>query len=186
MLRSPDTQGVCRERESLTRIFELVSQGVLRPIYPLNCVDVADELSRAMRQLMSGKAMGKIVLRVQPDRLVPVIHTRSILASSTQASPYLLVGGLGGIGRSLAVLFSAHGARDLAIHSPKSGDSREESRDYLGEAEGDGLAEPNAAASDISDGREESSLPPRWERCSGGMPPIRECWFKCSMKPEGG
>jgi NAD(P)-dependent dehydrogenase (short-subunit alcohol dehydrogenase family) len=74
--------------------------------------------------MQQGKHSGKIVLSMTDEHAqVPVIprdsHPLALHASAT----YLLVGGLGGLGRAQALWFAANGAKNLAFVSRSGGDS---------------------------------------------------------------
>jgi hypothetical protein len=59
------------------------------------------QVARAFRLLQTGKHMGKVVLSVAPDeqvRVLPRLPTPKLRADE----PYLLVGGVGGLGRCIA------------------------------------------------------------------------------------
>lgn len=84
------------------------------------------EAQKAFRLLQMGKHLGKVVLVAQPDQMVNVLTTT--YRNTALFSPdkmYLLVGGLGGLGRTLAEWMVRKGARNLAFMS-RSGASRPE------------------------------------------------------------
>ncbi|KAK4148341.1 KR domain-containing protein, partial [Chaetomidium leptoderma] len=60
--------------------------------------------------------MGKIVLSVTPETLVPVIPRTAATRLRPDAS-YVVVGGFGGIGRSICHWLAEHGARHLVVIS---------------------------------------------------------------------
>lgn len=93
----------------------LVEIGVLRPIRPVTAYPVA-EVSRAFRLLQTGRHMGKVVLSVGPGEVVPVLPQSHAARLSPHAS-YLIVGGVGGIGRSAANWMVSRGARHLILLS---------------------------------------------------------------------
>ncbi|CAD6587369.1 MAG: hypothetical protein ASARMPREDX12_002825 [Alectoria sarmentosa] len=84
------------------------------------------EAQKGFRMLQMGKHLGKVVLVAREYESVPVLPT--IYRNVTLFNPdkiYLLVGGLGGLGRTLAEWMVRKGARQLAFMS-RSGASRPE------------------------------------------------------------
>ncbi|KAF2139471.1 uncharacterized protein K452DRAFT_232273 [Aplosporella prunicola CBS 121167] len=105
----------------LGEISRLVQANVLAPVHPVTAYPIAD-VSKAFRMLQTGKHMGKVVLSVGPQEQVPVLRRAPAAKFSPDAS-YLLVGGMGGIGRAIAYWMVAHGARNLVFMSRSAGRS---------------------------------------------------------------
>ncbi|KAL2018152.1 hypothetical protein VTK56DRAFT_1228 [Thermocarpiscus australiensis] len=105
----------------MTEIARLASAGVIKPVYPVTAYPIA-EVSKAFRLLQAGKHMGKVVLSAGPMETVPVLPRVRAAKLSAHAS-YLLVGGAGGIGRSLANWMVSHGAKNLILMSRSAGTS---------------------------------------------------------------
>jgi NADPH:quinone reductase-like Zn-dependent oxidoreductase len=96
-------------------------------VYPLN------EVEKAFRLMQAGKHMGKIVLSVTPETLVPVsfgyqtgvnvadnvpkVIPRAAATRLRSDASYVVVGGFGGIGRSICRWLAEHGARHLVVIS---------------------------------------------------------------------
>ncbi|KAL4755750.1 uncharacterized protein BDW70DRAFT_165155 [Aspergillus foveolatus] len=89
----------CLLRES----FGLVLTGKIKPLYPITKVAFSDAQT-AFRMLQIGADMGKVILVPGADDIVPVLlptyNTNKLLSNT--AKTYLIVGGLGGIGRRLS------------------------------------------------------------------------------------
>ncbi|KAG8528377.1 putative Hybrid PKS-NRPS biosynthetic cluster [Bacidia gigantensis] len=84
------------------------------------------EAQKAFRVLQMGKHLGKVVLTSRENDLVPVLPpTYRNKTLFDQDKTYLLVGGLGGLGRTLAEWMVRKGARKLAFLS-RSGANRPE------------------------------------------------------------
>lgn len=81
---------------------------------------------------------------------------------------YLFVGGLGGLGRSLAKEFVASGAQNIAFLSP-SGDTMPQAKAVLDELTGGGV-QAKAYRGDISD---ETSFLAAMKQCSQQLPPVK-------------
>ncbi|QGA16531.1 hypothetical protein EYB26_004198 [Talaromyces marneffei] len=107
--------------------FDLVTTGKIKPPYPITKVSFADA-QKAFRLVQMGTNMGKVVLIPGGDDVVPVLpptYTNQLLFSTEKT--YLIVGGLGGIGRRLAQWMFQRGARRLAFLA-RSGTEREEAK----------------------------------------------------------
>ena len=102
---SLDMMSLLRERASdanrvLNEVGRLAEQGVIRPIHPVHVYPM-HQVSKAFRLLQTGKQTGKIVLSILPGEEVKVLPRVPRPKLKSDAS-YLLLGGVGGIGRSIA------------------------------------------------------------------------------------
>ena len=103
--------------------FKLLEQGKIQPAGPIERVSYA-EIQKGFRLLQMGKFFGKVVMIPGEKDLVPVmppIYKQDLLFHAEKV--YLLVGGLGGLGRSLSEWMLRKGARKIAFLS-RSGASR--------------------------------------------------------------
>ncbi|KAI8275512.1 Compactin diketide synthase [Colletotrichum sp. SAR11_240] len=108
-------------RKAMNRIVELLDQGVLRPLRPLTLMPIS-ELQKGLRKLQQGQIIGKAIVTVSPSDKV-VIEQRTSLASAgraqgswlSSAATYLITGGTGGIGRSLAAWMIGNGAGHVVL-----------------------------------------------------------------------
>ncbi|RDW83572.1 type I polyketide synthase [Aspergillus mulundensis] len=100
---------------ALAEISYLLEKGTISPVHPISTYPLGD-ISKALRLLQSGKHAGKIVLTVSPQEKVRVLPRARIPRLRSDAS-YLLVGGGGGIGQSIAHWLVDRGARNLIILS---------------------------------------------------------------------
>ncbi|KAI8956900.1 hypothetical protein F5Y11DRAFT_125320 [Daldinia sp. FL1419] len=111
-------------RRLLTAYVDFYNQGHLRPISPIASFD-AKRIARAFRHLEDGDHMGKIVVTFSPPSLGTPIESlpqrRGIEFDRT--ATYLLVGGVGGLGRSIAIWMVERGARNLMFLSRSAGQS---------------------------------------------------------------
>ena len=97
--------------------YELIERGKIQIPGPITEVSYA-EVQRGFRLLQMGKHFGKVVLVPGDNDLVPVLPPSYRNGSLFEPhKTYLLVGGLGGIGRSLAEWMFRKGARSLAFLS---------------------------------------------------------------------
>lgn len=108
------------------RVFQeccrLVHEGVIQPPETITEFSYA-EVEKGFRLLQMGKHTGKVVLVPTKEDRVPVLpskfrNTRLFSASKI----YLLVGGLGGLGRTLAEWMVRKGAKNLAFLSRSGAD----------------------------------------------------------------
>lgn len=113
--RGPDAHRVLNE------IARLVDQGVIGPVSPVKAYPMG-QLSQAFRLLQSGKHIGKVVLSMALDEQVKVLPQTPTAKLRSDAS-YLIVGGVGGLGRSIAHWFADHGAANLILLSRSAGDA---------------------------------------------------------------
>lgn len=160
----------------LAEVYRLVEQGHLSPAFPLTAYK-AGQVEDVFRVMQQGKHTGKAVLSFagaddgadgDDDTRGPVFQRASDLFRLDPAATYLLVGGMGGLGRSLARSFAAAGARSIAFVS-RSGDGTEEARALVDELAGKGVT-VRAYKADIADGE---SLRAALARCEQELPPVR-------------
>jgi NADPH:quinone reductase-like Zn-dependent oxidoreductase/NADP-dependent 3-hydroxy acid dehydrogenase YdfG/aryl carrier-like protein len=104
--------------EVMRGIFDLQRKGITRPITPLVAYPVSD-VEGAFRLMQAGKHLGKIVLSfADQQQSITVLNQRreQSLDLDPKAS-YVLVGGLGGLGRSLSTMLVDNGARKICFLS---------------------------------------------------------------------
>ena len=147
--------------------FELVREGTVGLIKPTTVYKYS-EIEQAFRLMQQGKHMGKIVLKVDPDDLVPVIPRNPHPLTLDSNATYVLVGGLGGIGRALAEHLARSGAKHIAFIS-RSGDAKPEAKKTLANLENLG-AYPASYSCDITD---HGSLKAVIHQISSDLPPIK-------------
>ncbi|KAF2753079.1 putative polyketide synthase [Pseudovirgaria hyperparasitica] len=150
----------------LNHILQLLGEGLITTISPIKVSPISD-IVRAFRTMQAGKHVGKIVLRVGEEDVVSAVPD----CKHTRLSPdvtYLLVGGVGGIGRSLARWFVAHGARYLLLLS-RNAASRSESEQLIESLKADGCI-VLVKNCDIAD---KESLATVVRDCGTVLPPIK-------------
>ncbi|KAL6719986.1 hypothetical protein ACLMJK_001907 [Lecanora helva] len=113
-------------KESM-KIFEAKKISPPGPILELSYA----EAEQGFRQVHTGKSTGKVVLVPHEDDLVPVSNPGFSSAELFDSQKtYLIVGGLGGLGRTLAEWMIRKGARSLAFMS-RSGASTTKARETI-------------------------------------------------------
>ncbi|KAI3400337.1 hypothetical protein diail_3354 [Diaporthe ilicicola] len=100
----------------LSDVMKLLEEGVVRPIGPLTVMNYS-QLEETFRIMQTGKALGKIVLKPGENDPVPIIPQTVKPFSLRPDATYLLPGGLGGLGRSIASWMVDHGATHLVFTS---------------------------------------------------------------------
>ena len=95
-------------------------QGHVSPIRPLLTYGPGD-VTGAFRALQNADHIGKVILKLSQDDFVTTdVPSANSFTLDPRAS-YLLAGGLGGLGRSIATWMVEHGARDLIFLSRGAG-----------------------------------------------------------------
>lgn len=105
---------------ALEQCLKLYQQGHVSPIRPLLTYE-AGEATEAFRFLQNGDHVGKVILKMpQDDATMSGVRSAGIFALDPSGS-YLLAGGLGGLGKSVATWMVEHGARSLIFLSRSAG-----------------------------------------------------------------
>ncbi|KAL8640159.1 MAG: hypothetical protein Q9228_002896 [Teloschistes exilis] len=103
---------------------DFLERGLIAPIQPLKVFDAAFT-NNAFRYMQPGQHIGRIAvsLRDSPKttKLGTVIKNRPRELRLQESASYLLVGGLGGLGRSVSRWIVEHGARHLIYLSRSAG-----------------------------------------------------------------
>ncbi|KAF2462908.1 uncharacterized protein BDR25DRAFT_298851 [Lindgomyces ingoldianus] len=106
------------------------SQARLKPIR-VDQVFAASRVLDAFRYMQQGKHIGKIVLEIRDSagkRLLEDIDTTEKIGAGLDGTgSYLLVGGLGGLGRSMSVWMAQQGARNFTFLSRSAGSGTHDS-----------------------------------------------------------
>lgn len=103
----------------MERTLEFFRQGKLRALRPVKSFGAGDA-KKAFRYLQDGQHMGKVVLEMSTDLSEPEVKVKTQIQFDPLAS-YLLVGGLGGLGRALAVWLVERGAKHFVFLSRSRG-----------------------------------------------------------------
>ena len=98
----------------------MYSQGRIHPIRSMTVFE-AWEIEQSFRHLQNGDHIGKAVVKLPEDASkIPSISRAKPFTLDMEAS-YLLTGGLGGLGRSVASWMVERGARSLVFLSRSAG-----------------------------------------------------------------
>ncbi|KAK3904486.1 hypothetical protein C8A05DRAFT_13641 [Staphylotrichum tortipilum] len=99
----------------LKQVIKLVAGKEVDVVNPLTVYPLSD-IEKAFRLVQGDGHMGKVVLSVDPEVMVSVVPRAASVRLRPDAS-YLVVGGFGGIGRSVCHWLANHGARHLVVVS---------------------------------------------------------------------
>ncbi|KAI0453135.1 hypothetical protein F5B21DRAFT_505692 [Xylaria acuta] len=151
----------------VSQVLKLFEQGAIGLIRPIAVHDFTD-VESVFRTMQRGAHIGKLVLRITPESRVLAAPQKSIRLNLDPNSTYLLVGGLGGLGRAQALFMAEHDARHIAFIS-RTGSARQEAKDLLERLRALGV-DARAYAGDIAD---KPRLQEILEEIAATMPPIR-------------
>ncbi|GJP94927.1 polyketide synthase [Aspergillus niger] len=122
----------------LTRTVQMLEAGHIKPIAPRTTFS-AGHIEDSFRYMQKGTHMGKIVVTFpEGGRELPIAPIIPDLTMKANAS-YLLVGGMGGLGRAVATWLVEKGARHLVFFSRSAGNS-EQDRRFIQELESQGCS----------------------------------------------
>jgi hypothetical protein len=122
----------------MAQVLQYYKEGHIKPIAPIR-VFPAQDISDAFRYMQSGKHMGKIVISMpdDPTKISAIGAARELNLS--ESSTYLLVGGLGGLGKAVTTWMVEKGARSFVFLSRSAGMSTED-KNFLLELESQGCS----------------------------------------------
>jgi NADPH:quinone reductase-like Zn-dependent oxidoreductase/NAD(P)-dependent dehydrogenase (short-subunit alcohol dehydrogenase family)/aryl carrier-like protein len=101
-------------------MLDLYVQGHLKPVHPMTVFD-ATEVEDAFRYMQQGRYVGKIVVRfLQREESLPWTPATPNPSFRGDRS-YLLVGGMGGLGRAIAMWMATYGAKHITFLSRSAG-----------------------------------------------------------------
>jgi hypothetical protein len=100
----------------MERTLEFFRQGKLRALRPVTSF-AASDAKKAFRYLQDGQHMGKVALDMPTDSSKLEAKTATQGIRFNPLASYFLVGGLGGLGRVLAVWLVERGAKHLVFLS---------------------------------------------------------------------
>ncbi|KAB8264716.1 hypothetical protein BDV32DRAFT_145394 [Aspergillus pseudonomiae] len=156
-----------RCRKLVSKVLKLFEQGAIGFIRPMTVRDFT-EVENVFREMQRGSHIGKLILQATPTSRVPILPRAEVPLRLKSDATYLLVGGLGGLGRAQAAFMAENGARYIAFIS-RSGDARTEARKVLDTLKEAGV-EAKAYAGDVADKVQLRNI---LQEISRSMPPIR-------------
>ncbi|PNP38755.1 hypothetical protein TGAMA5MH_09320 [Trichoderma gamsii] len=162
-----------------SQVLELLDQGVIRPLKNVAQFGFG-QVEQAFQLMQSDDNTGKVVLIPRPDDVVPVIPGGIGAFRLSSNSTYVLVGGLGGIGRSIAKMLADKGARHFVFLS-RSGNTRPEAQALLDELKEQGVSS-TVTAVDVAD---KAQLEVALNKVKQSSPPIKGM-INCAMDLKDG
>ncbi|KAI3325140.1 ketoacyl-synt-domain-containing protein [Xylariaceae sp. AK1471] len=118
---SVDIMSIATERPVLLKrllsdVSNLVRYGKIRPISPVNLFPISD-VESAFKTLHSAKTHGKVVVIPHADDIVKATPPKKPTRLLKEHGTYILIGGTGGLGRSMARWLASRGARHIVLVS---------------------------------------------------------------------
>ncbi|KAL3426455.1 beta-ketoacyl synthase domain-containing protein [Phlyctema vagabunda] len=173
-MTSVELPTMMRHRPSLIKrltedTMSLYAKGAIKEALPTK-VMTFEQIEEGLRTLQSGKGVGKMVFVPNPDDMVPVVPAQLEPYKFSPDASYVLAGGLGGLGRSLARWMVSRGAEHLVFLS-RSGNITEPVKEMQLELESKGC-KIYIFTCDISD---KERLTTVLRQCKNTLPPIRGC-----------
>jgi D-arabinose 1-dehydrogenase-like Zn-dependent alcohol dehydrogenase len=99
---------------------DMYSDGLIKPIGSIAAFEPAN-IEQCFRHLQKGDHIGKAIVTIPQDYSNIISAPQGTRLSLTPESSYLITGGLGGLGRSLARWLVDHGAAELIFLSRSAG-----------------------------------------------------------------
>lgn len=159
---------VAQAAEVFREVMTLVRGGTVRPVTPITAMPFS-RAEEAFRLMQTGKHVGKIVLEAVDDDVVQATPPSMPPMRFRPDATYVIAGGSGGLGSSMAYWLVQSGAKNILLLS-RSGAQKASVRDLLARLGSQG-ARIEAWACDVSD---KYALLQCLERCeTEGWPAIR-------------
>jgi hypothetical protein len=100
----------------LSEMMELYIKGAIKPIAPITSFEAA-QVQEAMRFMQKGSHIGKIVIQFPDDPRALTTRRQKQAFKLRSDAAYVLVGGLGGLGQSVAIWMAEAGATESELAS---------------------------------------------------------------------
>ncbi|MCJ1283861.1 hypothetical protein MMC26_003192 [Xylographa opegraphella] len=155
--------------EIMQEVMKLMKDKKLSELRPIH-VYKSSQLVEAYRYLQSGKSTGKTVIEFHPTDEVPTVPSALPTYYFESNASYLIAGGLGGLGRSIAGWMVNRKAKHLILLSRKSIHS-DIVMDFLAELRSKGVV----VATPCCDVTDKAQLASTISECNKTMPPIKGC-----------
>jgi NADPH:quinone reductase-like Zn-dependent oxidoreductase/aryl carrier-like protein len=151
----------------LRNTFDFMDKGIIKPAIPVTVYPIS-QIESAIHLIESKENEGNIALSFSPDDLIPVLCRPKIGSLKlSENSTYLIVGGLGDLGRSIARFLVDSGARHICFIS-RSGAVQDVQKQLVADLTNSGV-DVRVYKCDISS---YSALEETLSLCSREMPPI--------------
>jgi len=154
--------------------FDFLRRGITKPVTPLSIHPIS-EVEDVFRTMQAGKHLGKIALSFDKEVAAPVLRNPGDAIQLDGNATYVLIGGLGGLGRSLSQLLVSNGARNLCFIS-RSGAASPKAIETVQALEAQGINVRVYKCDVASSSAVEKTL----KACAEVLPPIKGC-IQCAM-----
>lgn len=163
--------------EIIQGAFDFLQCGITRPVTPLVTYPISD-VEAAFRLMQTGKHLGKIALSFEYQAVIPVARSgvESLFLNLDPAANCVLVGGLGGLGRSLAGMLVDNGARNICFLSRSGAVNNMEAQALIRDLQGRDV-QVLALKCDVADA---VSLQSALKRCAQELGPVHGV-IQCAM-----
>lgn len=102
--------------ETLGAVADLLAKGHIEPPKPITELPI-DKIDEAFRMIASRKHTGKVVLISEPGATVTAVAPRPAPFKLAEDGTYVIAGGLGDLGRKIALFLAANGAGNIVLLS---------------------------------------------------------------------
>ncbi|TDZ31026.1 Reducing polyketide synthase PKS2 [Colletotrichum spinosum] len=169
---SVDVFGLAAERPKIMErlvsdVAKLLADDELRPIDPATVFPVST-METAFKTLQTTQGPGKLVVVPSADDVVMATPSKANQELLKADATYLLIGGTGGLGRSMSRWMVAHGARNLVLLS-RSGSATGKVKELIDEAAEEG-AHITVRPCNVAD---KASVDQLFNTGLKGLPPVR-------------
>jgi NADPH:quinone reductase-like Zn-dependent oxidoreductase/SAM-dependent methyltransferase len=155
-----------RAIETVMNLFESQKLHVQRPLN----VEIVDKIEEMLAFMQSGTFAGKSVVKLAPQARVPTMLRARVPFQLNPNATYIIAGGLGGLGRTIARWMTARGARHLALLG-RSGAKTQDAIELIEELRAQRV-HVNAPACDVIDA---VSVRKVLQEIQQTMPPVKGC-----------
>jgi acyl transferase domain-containing protein/NADPH:quinone reductase-like Zn-dependent oxidoreductase/SAM-dependent methyltransferase len=156
-------------RELVLELEVMLAEGIFQAPRPVS-VFARGQFESAIRYLQSGRHMGKAVVDWEAESEIPMVPKPDPATKFDPNATYLIAGGLGGIGRSLAAWFGRRGVKNLVLLS-RSGPTSEAAIKLVKDLRARGVT----VATPQCDVTNTVSLKEAIETATKTMPPVKGC-----------
>lgn len=156
-------------RRLISEALKLYSEGRIGQVQPSTALDLS-QIKDGMEHIRKKDRVGTTVFVFDSSTIIPVAPEICSPYRFDEGASYILAGGLGGLGRSLARWMASRGARNLIFLS-RSGRITKAVGEMISDLEGVGC-DVHIATCDVADA---SRLKAVVAECSASMPPIKGC-----------
>lgn len=150
----------------LADVMHMYREGSIQPIEPLETYDVS-EIPKALRRHSAEDRMGKVAISFENPQSVIKVRPSKYSSSMDPAKTYVLVGCLGGLGRSISKWMMHRGARKF-VFLGRSGPSKKAARDLVEELRS-ANAQVGVVQGDVSNFEDVQRLVDQIEGSIGGV-----------------